>query len=663
MAAACVAAAPARPGGRGRGGIVRAAAPDPVPVPDPEPGLPELLRLAAARGLLGGAPGPGSGGGGGEVPAHLEGTRRLYGEAGVRALGASTVLVLGLGGVGSWAAEALARAGVGRLVLVDLDAVCASNINRQAHALHSTVGRPKVAATAARLRDISPAWLAVEAVEAFADASNLDSLLARVRDAPGPGFVLDATDDAPVKALCVHLCREQGLPVVTCGGAAGARAPDALRVADLALTERDPLLRRVRKRLRREHGWRTRTRGSGGKVRPWKVPAVSLPTLVDAPGGGGAGRPGNCGEAGGAGSAVHVTASMGFFAAGHIVNALVEAGSTATPGAGGEEDEAGGSRGDGDGGGAAPHGSSSDDPSQSRKEGADQGGGEEEGDPAAPPSPLPAEVGELMRTAVDSHCHLQLDDGFDPASTASSLGLRGLALMATEEADWGPLLEATESHRGSPTEVRVGLGVHPWWAHQASGRWLEELGERLARHPAATVGEIGLDKLWVPKDTGRGVVEYAAQLEVFKAQLALAAELGRPATVHCVRAFGDLADILRAAPALPPRIYLHSYGGTAEMAKSFWKMKNRGSPVGDRFFFGFSSIINRRSPKTPAVIRSVPEDRLLLESDVSRVAAVEAELRQSLELIATAKGWSLERALGVCNRNSDAFFRDGATAG
>ncbi len=182
------------------------------------------------------------------------GVARVVGDAALARLRAAHVAVIGLGGVGSWAVEALARSGVGELTLVDLDEVCVSNFNRQLPALTSTVGRPKAAVLAARLRDINPE-LRVHPRMEFFTADTAGTLLAPRFDA-----VLDAIDSPALKALLIARGRERGFPVVTSGGAGGRRDPTQIRVADLARTSRDPLLAEVRRRLRAEHGF---PRGDG----------------------------------------------------------------------------------------------------------------------------------------------------------------------------------------------------------------------------------------------------------------------------------------------------------------------------------------------------------------------------------------------------------------
>src|SRR6185437_8328070 len=164
------------------------------------------------------------------------GIERLYGAGSVARLAAAHVAVVGVGGVGSWAAEALARSGVGAITLIDADEVCVSNSNRQLHTLASTFGKAKVAVMAERLRGINPV-LAVEAVERFVTPATLPELLDR-----GFKLVLDACDAFRVKVEMTAWCRRRKLPLIVCGSAGGRTDPTMIRVRDLSRTEHDALL-------------------------------------------------------------------------------------------------------------------------------------------------------------------------------------------------------------------------------------------------------------------------------------------------------------------------------------------------------------------------------------------------------------------------------------
>jgi tRNA A37 threonylcarbamoyladenosine dehydratase len=229
------------------------------------------------------------------------GVARLLGDAALERLRAAHVVVAGVGGVGSWAAEALARSGVGKITLIDLDHVAESNINRQVHALEATLGAAKIEAMAARIAQISPEC-AVQRVDDFVTHDNAESLLAP------HAIVIDAIDQPRAKAAMIAVCQRRGQPIVVCGAAGAIADPLALRCSDLASTRGDRLLASVRSRLRREHGF-TRARDGVFHVRALHF---------DAQRAGARGADAHAGAAlacAGYGSIVTVTATMGFAAA------------------------------------------------------------------------------------------------------------------------------------------------------------------------------------------------------------------------------------------------------------------------------------------------------------------------------------------------------------
>ena len=179
----------------------------------------------------------------------FHGIGRSYGMAALPVLAQSRVMVIGIGGVGSWAAEALARSGIGHILLVDLDDICVSNINRQIHALDSTVGQMKVEATAKRLRDINPE-LEVDVELSFLSKKNIDRLLEW-----NPHVIVDCTDDVENKCLLAVTCRAQERLLVTVGASGGRRDPSKINMSDLSTTRNDRLLYRIRKILRQDFGF------------------------------------------------------------------------------------------------------------------------------------------------------------------------------------------------------------------------------------------------------------------------------------------------------------------------------------------------------------------------------------------------------------------------
>jgi tRNA threonylcarbamoyladenosine dehydratase len=249
------------------------------------------------------------------------GIGRLFGVDGLARLRAAHVCVVGIGGVGSWTVEALARSGVGHLTLVDLDEVCVSNVNRQLPALDTNVGRSKVEVMAERVRGINPEC-DVHALPEFFTESNAETLLDTRYD-----FVVDAIDSLANKCRLIALCRDKQIPIVTCGGAGGRQDPTQIRVADLANTSHDRLLQKTRVVLRRDFAF---PRGE----KKFGVSAVYSAESPVYPAGdgtvcarretseGGAALRLNCDS--GFGTATFVTGTFGFAAAAHVVKLISE---------------------------------------------------------------------------------------------------------------------------------------------------------------------------------------------------------------------------------------------------------------------------------------------------------------------------------------------------
>ncbi|MDD2308844.1 MAG: tRNA threonylcarbamoyladenosine dehydratase [Desulfuromonadaceae bacterium] len=171
-------------------------------------------------------------------------TELLIGTSGLSTLADKHVMICGIGGVGSYAVEALGRAGVGKITLVDFDDICLTNVNRQIHALSSTVGQSKVDAMAARLRDINPA-AEIMPVKEFFSAENAERLLT-----PRPDYVLDAIDHFTAKACLITVCRRQGIPVISSMGAANKLDPTQIEVSDISATRNCRMARSMRKILK-----------------------------------------------------------------------------------------------------------------------------------------------------------------------------------------------------------------------------------------------------------------------------------------------------------------------------------------------------------------------------------------------------------------------------
>jgi tRNA threonylcarbamoyladenosine dehydratase len=243
------------------------------------------------------------------VERRFAGVAKLYGEAGYRRLQVAHVVVVGIGGVGSWAAEALARTAVGRLTLIDLDMVAESNTNRQIQALGEHFGAAKVDVMQARIRSINPACR-VTTIEDFVSPENVGELLAGPFD-----YVIDAIDNTRAKVAMIAHCRHHNLPIVTAGAAGGRIDPTAARVDDLARTTQDSLLSRVRQQLRKFHDFPRDPKKRFGVRAVFSHEPMRRPEEMSC-------APGAGLSCAGYGSAVGVTASFGFAAAGVVINEL-----------------------------------------------------------------------------------------------------------------------------------------------------------------------------------------------------------------------------------------------------------------------------------------------------------------------------------------------------
>ncbi|RDE24490.1 tRNA cyclic N6-threonylcarbamoyladenosine(37) synthase TcdA [Motiliproteus coralliicola] len=250
------------------------------------------------------------------------GTRRLYGTDGVEALAKAHVCVIGIGGVGSWVVEALARSAVGELTLIDLDDLCVTNTNRQIHALSQTIGQSKVAVMAERVEQINPDCRCHQ-VEEFIDEQNAWELLDQRFD-----YVIDAIDDVRAKAAIIACCRRRKIPVITIGGAGGQVDPTRIDVADLSRTEQDPLAAKVRSHLRRFYNFSTNPK------RRFDVPCVysSEQLRYPQPDGSVCGQKRTTEEGEGMrldcntgfGASTCVTATFGFVAVARVIDKLIE---------------------------------------------------------------------------------------------------------------------------------------------------------------------------------------------------------------------------------------------------------------------------------------------------------------------------------------------------
>jgi tRNA threonylcarbamoyladenosine dehydratase len=241
-----------------------------------------------------------------EFQRRFGGLARLYGEAGLLRLQASHVVVVGVGGVGSWAVEAMARTGVGQITLIDMDHVSESNINRQLPALGSTLGANKIEVMAARCRDINPI-AELSLIDDWVTPENVATLLPQTCS-----VVIDAIDQPRAKAALIGWAVSKSIPIVVCGAAGGRKSALGLAYTDIALLKGDALIASVRGRLRRDYGF---SRQLGEKFGVCALHCTELPMATQSVDGGL-----NCG---GYGSSVMVTATMGLAAANAAVDSIL----------------------------------------------------------------------------------------------------------------------------------------------------------------------------------------------------------------------------------------------------------------------------------------------------------------------------------------------------
>lgn len=247
------------------------------------------------------------------------GTARLYGQSSLQLFADAHICVIGIGGVGCWVAEALARTGIGAITLIDMDDVCITNTNRQLHALKGTVGQAKAEVMATRISEINPECR-VTVVDDFISADNAATLLNQ-----GFSYVIDAIDSIRPKAALIAYCRRNKIPLVTTGGAGGQIDPTQIQVADLAKTIQDPLAAKLRERLKSDFGIIKNSKGKLGIDCVFSTEALVYPqadgsvcavkSQAEGP------KRMDC--AAGFGAATMVTASFGFIAVSHALKKMM----------------------------------------------------------------------------------------------------------------------------------------------------------------------------------------------------------------------------------------------------------------------------------------------------------------------------------------------------
>lgn len=244
------------------------------------------------------------------LSSRFAGTIRLFGEDGFGRLQRAHICVVGVGGVGSWAVETLARSGVGMLTLIDGDVVVESNINRQLPALESSLGKPKVSVLAQRIAEINPECR-VSAVQQFMTPDNMAALIGENRF----DFVIDAIDSVRDKTALIAYCRDHGVQLITVGGAGGQIDPTRISICDLSRTQQEPLLAKVRKRLRSQYGFTRNPKNKFGidavySLEPVRYPATATGDDVAQT------------QQTGFGTTMAVTASFGMAAASYVMRRI-----------------------------------------------------------------------------------------------------------------------------------------------------------------------------------------------------------------------------------------------------------------------------------------------------------------------------------------------------
>lgn len=239
------------------------------------------------------------------------GIGRLYTPAGLERLRQAHICVIGIGGVGSWAVEALARSGIGKITMIDMDDICVTNINRQIHAMSGEIGKLKTEVMKVRIAKINPECQ-VEIIDDFLTEDNLNEYLNRSYD-----YVIDAIDSVKVKAALIAFCKRHKIKVITTGGAGGQTDPTKIQIVDLSKTVQDPLAARVRALLRKSYGFQGKSKFGVECVSSTQqliFPQMGENCEVSATM--------NC--ANGFGAATMVTATFGFFAVSRVIDKLLQ---------------------------------------------------------------------------------------------------------------------------------------------------------------------------------------------------------------------------------------------------------------------------------------------------------------------------------------------------
>lgn len=241
------------------------------------------------------------------------GIGRLYTAEGLAKLRQAHICVIGIGGVGSWAVEALARSGIGKITMIDMDDICVTNINRQIHAMSGTIAQLKTEAMQERIAKINPEC-EVEIIDDFLTQENIPDYLNR-----GYDYVIDAIDSVRVKAALIAYCKRNKIKIITTGGAGGQTDPTQIQIADLSKTIQDPLASKVRSLLRKEYHFSQNPKRKFGidcvfSTQPLIFPKMGENCEISATM--------NC--ANGFGAVTMITATFGFFAVSRVIDKLLQ---------------------------------------------------------------------------------------------------------------------------------------------------------------------------------------------------------------------------------------------------------------------------------------------------------------------------------------------------
>jgi TatD DNase family protein len=257
---------------------------------------------------------------------------------------------------------------------------------------------------------------------------------------------------------------------------------------------------------------------------------------------------------------------------------------------------------------------------------------------------------------MDVHTHIVEDP--EQLEKLDSIDTQTLFLMSTHKKEW----DIVKAYKYPKVPC---FGIHPWFAHHHTENDIDELEKLLIEYPDALVGEIGVDK--VAKSPEGMVYDFQIQKQFFEKQMHIAAVLDRPVSIHSVQSHGYILDYFRQVDQqirrnkktgldtslCPPSIMLHSFSASSQISDALVKLPS----IGSRFYFSFSHLVNSRSPKCLERIKAIPEDRILLESDVHSTLAVDEAMNQIIDLVSLARSWTRDYTIERTVQNTMRFLR------